>query len=239
MGCPLAAAAFALTLHTALSTTNDRLKTTTPNTTTTAYMDDINIITHHTNIHNALDTITTTTSELGLQLNTTKTECWVHPTAAPPSDHYDNIKRTTRPIVLKTTIDPVPVTPDAPTTTTPYHHDQAPEHQRLLSKRTHTATRLRQLHSQGLTTHVAQALWRTATASDSTFTARAMGINTATATALDNMTVHFHEQWHNTTLTPQDNIQLFTSITNGGFGFTSALHIKDIALVASWQQVVL
>ena len=104
MGCPLAAAAFALTLHKALSTTSTRLTATTPNTTTTGCMDDINIITHHTNIRNALDTITATTAELGLQLNTTKTECWVHLTASPPSDHYHNIKRTTRPIVLKTTV---------------------------------------------------------------------------------------------------------------------------------------
>ena len=141
MGCPLAAAAFALTLHKALSTTSTRLTATTPNTTTTGYMDDISIITHHTNIRNALDTITATTAELGLQLNTTKTECWVHPTAVLPSEQYYNVKRTTRPIVLKTSADPLPVTPDSPATATPYHHDQAPENQQLLAKRTHTATR--------------------------------------------------------------------------------------------------
>ena len=55
MACPLAAAAFALTLHTALSRTHEQLTNATPNTFTTAYMDDINIITHHSNIQNALD----------------------------------------------------------------------------------------------------------------------------------------------------------------------------------------
>ena len=80
-------------------------------------------------------------------------------------------------------------------------------------------------------------MWRTATASDATFTARAVGLDTSTATTLDNITVSLHEQWLDTKLTPHDNIQLFTSINDGGFGFTSTLHIKDTALVASWQQV--
>ena len=237
MGCPLAAAAFALTLHTALTKTHQQLNSATPNTTTTAYMDDVNIITHHTNIRTALDTITANIEELGLQLNTTKTECWVNPTAVPPSDKHHNIKRTTRPVVLKTTAEPVPITPDAPTTPTPYIHEHAPEHQRLVTKRARTATRLQHLRSQGLTTHVAQALWRTATAGDATFTARAIGLDTTTATNLDRVTVGLHEQWLNCEFTPQDNIQLFSSISNGGFGFTSTLHIKDTALVASWQQV--
>lgn len=51
------------------------------------------------------------------------------------------------------------------------------------------------------------------------------------------MTVTFHEQWLDTTFTTTNNIQLFTALKQGGFGFTSALHIKDTAFVASWQQV--
>ncbi len=48
MGCPLAAAAFTLTLHTALTKTN-QLSQAEPTTTITAYMDDVNILTpHHT-----------------------------------------------------------------------------------------------------------------------------------------------------------------------------------------------
>lgn len=245
MGCPLAAAAFALALHIALTKTNEHLNspdmtddaTDTHNATITAYMDDINIITHHSNIKHALDTVTTYVEQLGLQLNTTKTECWVHPTAVPPSDTHFSIRRTTRPIVLKTTAEPIPIIPDNPNTPTPYIHEHAPEHQRLLTKRAHTATRLQHLHSQGLTTHVAQALWRTATASDATFTARTIGLDTTTATKLDTITVKLHEEWLDTQLTPHDNFQLFTSINSGGFGFTSTLHIKDTALVASWQQV--
>jgi hypothetical protein len=93
-------------------------------------MDDINIITHYSNIKNALDTITTNLRELGLQLNTTKTECWINPTTVPPSDQHLNIKRTTRPVVLKTTTEPIPITPDAPDSPTPFLNAQAPEHTR-------------------------------------------------------------------------------------------------------------
>ena len=237
MGCPLAAAAFALALHTALTQTHHKLSSSTPGTTLTAYMDDVNIVTQHGNIKNALDTITTDLQALGLQLNATKTECWINPTAAPPSDTHQNIKRTSRPIVLKTTADPTPVIPDEPASPTPYLREQAPEHQRLITKRTRTATRLHRLQTQGLPTHIAQALWRTATAGDVNFTARAVGLDSTTAATLDAITVKLHEEWLNTTLTPQDNVKLFTSMAQGGFAFTSALHIKDTALVASWQQV--
>lgn len=237
MGCPLAAAAFALTLHTALAETHDELNQTTPNTTTTSYMDDINIITHHSNLRKALDTIVAKLQRLGLQLNTSKTECWVNPAVLPPSPTHQGIKRTTRPTVLKTTAEPIPITPDAPSTLSPIAHEQAPEHQRLITKRAKTAARLQHLQTHGLPTHIAQALWRTATASDATFTARTIGLDAATANALDAFTVQLHEQWLSTTLSENENIQLFTSISKGGFGFTSASHMKDTALLASWQQV--
>ena len=151
------------------------------------------------------------------------------PAAVPPSDTHHTIKRTTRPTVLKTTTEPIPTTPDAPNTPTPYLHEQAPEHQRLITKRTRAATRLQHLQTQGLHTHVAQALWRTATAGDATFTARAIGLNETTAHNLDTITVILHEKWLNTKFTAYDNVQLFSSITNGGFGFTSTLQIKDTA----------
>ena len=134
---------------------------------------------------------------------------------------------------IENTADPTPVTPGTPNTPTPYLHGQAPEHEHLIAKRTAAATRLLQLHSQGLTTHVAQALWRTATAGDASFTARAIGLDSATANTLDTITSSLFEQWLNRTFTCNDNIQLFTSINDGGFGFTSTLNIKDTALVAS------
>jgi hypothetical protein len=140
-------------------------------------------------------------------------------------------------MILKTTAEPLPTTHDDPDNPTQYTYPQAAEQQRLILKRTTTATQLQQLTSHGLPNHVAQALWRTATASDATFTARTIGIDNDTATALDKLTITLHEQWHNTQFTPSDNTQLFTSIADGGFGFTSTTHIKDTALIASWQQV--
>ena len=75
MGCPLAAVAFALTLHTALDKTHKQLnQDSNCKTNTTSYMDDINFITHYNNLQNALDTVTREVHKLGLQLNTTKTE---------------------------------------------------------------------------------------------------------------------------------------------------------------------
>ena len=78
-------------------------------------------------------------------------------------------------MVLKNTTDPTPIRPDTPDTTATPTIPQSPEHLKLVTKRQTQATRLQQLHDNGLTTHVAQALWRTNTASDATHTARATG----------------------------------------------------------------
>jgi hypothetical protein len=129
----------------------------------------------------------------------------------------------------------MPIIPD------PGGHDQflnehAPELQRLLTKRTAIAERIQRLHAAGLCTHVAQALWRTATASDATFTARTTGLDLQTAEKLDRITTEFWEKWLNEPLTHADKVRLFSSLSDGGLGFTSAQHIKDAALVASWIQ---
>ena len=236
MGCPMAAAAFALTLHTALQLTAQELNLTTP-TTILSYMDDINIITNHNNLTHALDTINTNLTTLGLELNQSKTECWINPHTIPLPDTHQTIKRTPRPMILKTTAEPLPSAPDNPNDATQYTDTHSPEHQRLITKRNDTATILNKLTNHGLSTHVAQALWRTATAGDATFTARTIGINHATATTLDTLTINLHEQWHQTELSNTDHVQLFTSIAEGGFGFTSTTQIKDTALIASWRQL--
>ena len=237
MGCPLAAAAFTLALHTALAKTHNDLTPTEPTTTIAAYMDDINILTKPDHLTNAAHTLKNNLQPLGLQLNDSKTECWINPNHTPYDGHHHNIRRTQRPIILKTTAQPVPIIPDNHDNPTQFLNEHAPELQKLLTKRTASAARLQQLHSQGLTTHVAQALWRTATASDATFIARTTGIDAHTATKLDQITIDLHQQWLNTPFTQRDNIRLFDSLNEQGFGFTSTTHIKDTALIASWQQL--
>ena len=181
MGCPLAAAAFTLALNTVLSKTNEELEQTAPNTTdTTAYMDDINIITDYRMLPAALGCVKNNLRTLGLQLNDSKTECWINPACQATATHHVGIPRTERPTVLKSTAQPMPIMPD------PSSHDQfldehAPELQRLVAKRTSIAKRLKRLHAAGLCTHVAQALWRAAAASDATFAARTTGLDLQTA----------------------------------------------------------
>ena len=236
MGCPLAAAAFALTLHTALARTHAELAQT-DKTTVVAYMDDINILTKCQHQPIALQNIRRNLNNIGLKLNDSKTECWVHPSVAAPSTHYQGILRAMRPTVLKTTAEPMPPVPDSLTDTAQYLHESAPELQRLIAKRRNKATRLRQLQKQGLPIHVAQALWRTATAGDATFTSRTVGLNLSTAAALDQMTIELWSEWLHEAPTNEDAARIFSSITNGGFGFTASTHIRDAALVASWTQV--
>ena len=237
MGCPLAAAAFALTLHTALSQTHVEMTQTDQSTTILAYMDDINILTKHQNHPMALQTVRHNLRNIGLKLNDSKTECWIDASVAAPSTHYQGILRAKRPTVLKTTAEPMPPVPESQTDTAPYLHEDAPELQRLINKRRNIATRLRQLQKQGLPIHIAQALWRTATAGDATFTARTVGLNLSTATALDQMTLELWSEWLHEAPTKEDAARIFSSITNEGFGFTAATHIKDAALIASWSQV--
>lgn len=74
MGCPLAAAAFTLALHTALNRTQLAIASVDPCAATTAYMDDINILTKHDNLATALDTAKQELQQLGLQLNVAKTD---------------------------------------------------------------------------------------------------------------------------------------------------------------------
>ena len=107
---------------------------------------------------------------------------------------------------------------------------------RVLEKRQQTAQRLQTLHKHGLNTHTAQALWRTATASDATFVARTVGLDTNTAANLDQTTLNLLQTLLDTRFDDKDAIRLFSAIAEQGFGFTAATHIKDTALIASWQQ---
>ena len=80
-------------------------------------------------------------------------------------------------------------------------------------------------------------MWRTATASDITFRARCTGIDDNTASQLDQLTLQLWQQWLAAPVEPAHAVRIFASITDGGFGFTCATHIKDSALIASWAQV--
>ena len=192
MGCPLAAAAFVLALHTALTSTREELTRGRANrATTTAYMDDINILVSHQRLSEALLVVKSALGALGLQLNDAKTECWIDPDTDPFAARYQGIPRAKRPVVLKTTAEPIAATPDNRQNPEHYLHENAPELQRLLVKRSTTAARLKRLQAQGLSTHVAQALWRTVTASDSPFAARTTGFDSRTASELDKITTDF------------------------------------------------
>ena len=140
-------------------------------------------------------------------------------------------------MVLKTAAEPVPTFPDNNINPALRNHQATPEMQKLVDKRTINAARLRSLQSNGLCNHVAQALWRTATASDITFRARSTGLDSSTATHLDQLTLELWQQWLATPIEPADAVRIFASMSEGGFGFTSAKHIKDTALIASWAQV--
>ena len=184
MGCPLAAAAFTLALHAALAHTHDDLHQIARTATIPAYMDDINIMCAHADIPKAYAAIKHNLTKLGLQLNESKTECWIHPDALFYAAHYNHIPRATRPMVLKTAAEPLPTFPENNDRSASHTHHTAPEMQNVLEKCTANATRLQSLQSSGLCNHVAQALWRSATASAVTSRARCTGIDENTASQL-------------------------------------------------------
>ena len=62
------------------------------------------------------------------------------------------------------------------------------------------------------------------------------GIDARTAAKLDRLTAELWQEWLGDTITQHDATRIFTSIAHQGFGFTSTLHIKDAALIASWVQ---
>ena len=72
MGCPMAAAAFALTLHTALDEAHNELATRYPDITINAYMGDINIITTDNSVDDVLRCLTSKLAAIGFTLNDTK-----------------------------------------------------------------------------------------------------------------------------------------------------------------------
>ena len=88
MGCPLAAAAVALALHTALDQAAADLNDMGLTAFITAYMDDINILINHEHLSTAHAVIGRNLALLGLQLNANKTECWINPRAVPYSVDY-------------------------------------------------------------------------------------------------------------------------------------------------------
>ena len=52
-----------------------------------AYMDDITLFMHHRGITDTLHAATTALANVGLQLNQTKTECWINDTVLPMRHH--------------------------------------------------------------------------------------------------------------------------------------------------------
>ena len=112
MGCPLAAVAFDLTLHTALAAAHREIKEHDRGTHTmlNACMDDINLINHYNNLFTGGRALRDALNKLGLQVNEDKTECWVNPAQVPDSPTFNHIPRCKQPQVLKTTADPLPVT---------------------------------------------------------------------------------------------------------------------------------
>jgi hypothetical protein len=99
-------------------------------------MDDINILTKHDNLATALDTAKQELQQLGLQLNVTKTECWINANVMAPADSHQGIPRTSRPTVLKATAEPMPIIPDDLANPTQILQESAPELQRLVTRRT-------------------------------------------------------------------------------------------------------
>ena len=97
MGCPLAAAAFVLTLHEPLHQIPTTLARHGVTVLATAYMDDITLFMHHHSITVTLQAAVTALNEVGLQLNQTKTECWINDAAIPYDTTYNNIPEPNTP----------------------------------------------------------------------------------------------------------------------------------------------
>jgi hypothetical protein len=115
----------------------------------------------------------------------------------------------------------------------------APEHSHVLQKREKAAQTLRRLQAAGLQNHVAQALWRTATAGDATFVARMVGLPDEVAQQLDEITTGLWAEWLEMTDLPDNaKARLWQPLREGGMGYTAATHLQGTALVASWKQVL-
>ena len=104
MGCPLAAAAFVLTLHEPLHQIPTALARHGAMAFATAYMDDTTLFTHHHSIAATLQAAVTALNEVGLQLNQTKTECWINDATIPYDTTYNNIPRAKHPTILRSTM---------------------------------------------------------------------------------------------------------------------------------------
>ena len=199
-------------------------------------MDDISIFTHHLHLAEALRTIGQALTAIGLTLNASKTECWINETTVPYAPSYDNIPRAKIPSILRSTLQSTPILhePDAPPTQ--YAQDDAPALAKLVDHRRTLAQKIHRLHLEGLPAHVAQALWRTVTAGDATYTARTTGLPASIATHLDTITTDLLQTLYDLGLEHDDNKRVFNAMADGGLGFTSATYLKDAADVASLHQ---
>ena len=79
-------------------------------------MDDATLFMHHRGITDALHAATTALANVGLQLNQTKTECWINDTVLPYATTCNNIPRTKRPAILRSALKsaPHPTRPRSP-----------------------------------------------------------------------------------------------------------------------------
>ena len=71
----------------------------------TAYMGDITLFMHHQGINTTLQVAISVLANVGLQLNQTKTECWINSTTLPYDTTYNRVPRAKRPAILRSTLE--------------------------------------------------------------------------------------------------------------------------------------
>ena len=235
-GCPLSPLLFALASSPIVEELHSFTSADTRSGHTLAYVDDVTCLVKPEHVHDTLAAAADAARQMGLSINTRKCTVWCPPGAAARLPAGPNqLEQAPTPIVLGQFLEPghlyFEAGPDGESQLDP--NDVTC--QSLLDKRKAFITRLLDLTRQGLSKQAAHCLLRLFTASDTTWTARTMGLPAATAAHLDDILVAALNDLHNwSNFNAHMAQRAFMPVAEGGLGFASCAATRAGAIASSW-----
>ena len=235
-GCPLSPLLFALASSPIVEELHSFTSADTRSGHTLAYVDDVTCLVKPEHVHDTLAAAADAARQMGLSINTRKCTVWCPPGAAARLPAGPNqLEQAPTPIVLGQFLEPghlyFEAGPDGESQLDP--NDVTC--QSLLDKRKTFVTRLLGLTRQGLSKQAAHCLLRLFTASDTTWTARTMGLPAATAAHLDDILVAALNDLHNwSNFNAHMAQRAFMPVAEGGLGFASCAATRAGAIASSW-----
>ena len=232
-GCPLSPALFAMAMADPLATLTAQLREVDPQVQVLSYLDDVYVVTTTENATEALSAAAKCFAPLGLELNRSKTEAW---SPKPDADLPEGVRRPATLVCLGSTL-----RWDADDELSymevdgEHSDDHSSQWNQSLHRLRHFTAQLDVLRQNGLPLHVALVLHRTFVNGAISHLLRAGGCPDWFAALWDGEVKAWYSRELQRDLPDSARTLLTLPFKLGGCGVSSVTHVRDAALVGSWD----